>query len=501
MRRPSLITAAWLALALPATGCTPAPPADIAFALAQPPRVLDPRLATDATSERVNRLLYARLVEFDAASRPVPGIATWARLGPTRWRFTLGEQGRVFSDGSRLTAADVVATYASLLDPATASPHRAVLSVITDLRVIDEDRVEFGIREPDPLFPALLSVGILPARLLAPGADPARAPVGSGGFRLLDWPEPGRLLLERRRDGLRLALVAVRDANVRVMKLLRGEVHLLQNDLPAELAGLLRRRDGIRVETAPGINFSYLGFNLQDPATADPRVRRAVALAVDRERILRSLFGGGRSAEALLPPEHWAGAPGLVPHPYDPAVARALLAAAGYGPERPLRLTLSASSDPARLRLATVLQAELAGIGIDLRVRSFDWGTFFGDIRAGRFQLYGLTWVGVRNPDIFRYAFHSAAMPPDGANRGRYDNPAVDALIDAARLAPDLAVQATLYRALQAVLHQDLPYVPLWYEDQVLATRAGITGYRLAPDGNYDGLLWIRRSGADQAGR
>lgn len=493
MRTPAVRALARAALGLAAlliAGCGgPGAPADLAFVLAQPPRNLDPRLATDASSERVNRLLYARLVEFNAASRPVPGIATWEQLGPSRWRFTLGPTGRNFSDGSRLSAADVVATYASILDPATASPHRALLSLITGLTVLDADRVLFDLREPDPQFPAYLGIGILPAAALASGANLARAPVGSGGFRLLAWPEPGRLVLERRRDGLRIAMLTVKDPNVRVMKLLRGEVQMLQNDLPAELIGFLRERPGVRVETAPGVNFSYLGFNLKDPATADPRVRAAIAHAINRAAILRALYrGAGRPAEGLFPPEHWAGAPALKPHDHDPAAARALLAAAGYGPAHTLRLTLSASSDPARLRLATVLQAQLAAVGIEVKVCSNDWGTFFGDIKAGRFQLYGLTWVGVRKPDIFRYAFHSAAMPPDGANRGRYHNPAADDLIERARRAPDPARQAALYRELAALLHADLPYVPLWYEDQVLAARAGVSGYRLAPDGNYDGL-------------
>jgi peptide/nickel transport system substrate-binding protein len=124
-----------------------------------------------------------------------------------------------------------------------------------------------------------------------------------------------------------------------------------------------------------------------------------------------------------------------------------------------------------------------------VQVKSYDWGTFFGDVKAGRFQLYGLTWVGVRTPDIFRYAFHSASVPPDGANRGRYRSRQADWLIDTARAEPDLALQAVLYREIQRQLLADLPYIPLWYEDQVLAARRNLSGYRLAPDGNYDGLI------------
>jgi peptide/nickel transport system substrate-binding protein len=458
--------------------------------LASAPRNLDPRFATDATSERVNRLLYRRLVEFDEQGLPVPSLASWERLSPTRYRFTLGAEGRTFSDGSRLTSVDVEATYSSILDPDSASPHRALLSVIDDIQADGPDRVDFRIVAPDPLFPAYLGIGILPSGLIRSGHAFQRAPVGSGPFRFLDWPETGRLRLERRRDARRLEFLTVKDPNVRVMKLLRGEIQMLQNDLSPELVDYLRRRPGVRVEQTGGANFSYLGFNLEDPATGQLPVRRAVAHAIDREAILRFLFrDAGRPAEGMFPPEHWAGAEGLEGHAHDPERARALLAASGFGPERPLRLVYKTSSDPFRVRLATVIQAQLERVGIQVEVRSYDWGTFYGDIKAGRFQLYSLSWVGIRTPDIFRYVFHSASVPPDGANRGRYRSPGADRLIEAAKADQDLRRQSVLYGDLQALLLGELPYVPLWYEDQMYARRDEVRGYRLAPDGNYDGLV------------
>jgi peptide/nickel transport system substrate-binding protein len=411
------------------------------------------------------------------------------------YRFRLKPDLLPFSDGRLLTSADVAATYRSILDEGLASPHRAPLALIEHIEVLDERRLAFHLSVPDPLFPAYLGIGILPAELIARGHPFQRRPVGSGALRFVTWPKADRLLLERRRDGQLLSLIRVKDPNVRVMKLLRGEVDLLQNDLPPELIVFLRARSEIRVLTAPGINFSYVGFNLADPVTGDLRLRRAVAHAIDRRAILRWLFQGqGRLAEALLPPEHWAGVIGLTAYSHDPAQARRLLADAGYVDGERLKLSYKTSSDPFRLRLASVLQAQLTEVGIDLEIESYDWGTFFGDIKAGRFQLFGLTWVGIRLPDIFRYVFHSSSMPPSGANRGRYLSAEADRLIDSARRDPDLERQAGHYRELQALLHQDLPYVPLWYEDQVAALRKGLRGYVLAPDGNYDGLVDVERA-------
>ena len=121
-------------------------------------------------------------------------------------------------------------------------------------------------------------------------------------------------------------------------------------------------------------------------------------------------------------------------------------------------------------------------------LRSYDWGTFYGDIKSGRFQLYSLSWVGIKMPDIFRYVFHSDAVPPNGANRGRLNNAKIDALIEQAEQAQTLETQAALYRELQVLLFKALPYVPLWYEDHVLVSRQRVSGYTLAADGNYDGL-------------
>jgi peptide/nickel transport system substrate-binding protein len=488
-------------------GCgSSAPRADgvLRFGLAASPRNLDPRLATDAASERVNRLLYRRLVELDARSLPVPGIARWEQVSPTHYLFRLGEAGRAFGDGSRLGARDVAATFNSVLAPETASPHRALLSMIREIRATGPDRVEFRLVEPDPLFPAYLGIGILPATGIEGGRAFPEQPLGSGPFRFRGRPEPGRLRLERRHDGQMLEFVTVKDPNVRVMRLLRGEIQMLANDLSPELTQFLQDRgpdpgrgSGVRVATRPGVNFSYLGFNLADPLAGRLAVRQALAHAIDREALLRHLFNGrARTAESLFPADHWAGHPGLTPNVYDPDRARALLAGLGYGPGRSLELTFKTTNDPFRVRLATAIQAQAAEAGIRLVVRSYDWGTFFGDVKAGRFQLYGLTWVGVRTPDIFRYALHSASVPPDGANRGRYTSAEADRLIEQARTLPDLADQAEVYRALQSRIHADLPYLPLWYEDQMAASRAEVSGYVLAADGNYDGLEGVRLASA-----
>ncbi len=486
-----LVLLLWLLLG----GCSQPPHDSIRLAIAGDATNLDPRFATDATSVRVNRLIYTRLVDFDASARAQPALAGWEQFSPTHYRFRLGQQGRRFHDGGWLTARDVKATYDFILDPANASPHRTALALIERVEIVDSERVDFFLRRPDPLFPAYLVIGILPERLAQLPKDAPFAPLGSGPMAYSDRPEPGRLRLRRLSDDRIVEILRVPDATVRVLKLLRGEVDILQNDIPAELVTYLSRHSDIQVRRTVGTNFVYLGFNFEDPDTAKLEVRQAIAYALDREAIIKYVLDeGARPAATILTPDHWAGHPELKPRTSDPARARALLAAAGYGPGRPLHLTYKTSSDALRIRLATVIQDQLAKVGIQVTLKTYDWGTFYGDIKAGRFQLYSLSWVGIKTPDIFRYAFHSGSVPPEGANRGRFQDIIVDTLIEAAEQVSDLEHQAILYRALQERLVQTLPYVPLWYEDQVFAMRTGVDGYALTPDGNYDGLLTVTRS-------
>ena len=484
----------FLMLIIMVGGCADPATNNIRFGMAAAPVTLDPRFATDAASYRINRLLYARLVDFDAAEQPAPALATWQKLGPTHYRFILKDDGRVFHDGSQLTSVDVKATYDSVLDAAVGSPHRGSLTVIKQIETLDEKTLDFHLHKPDPLFPGRLTIGILPHRLIASDHPFNHHPLGSGPLRFVDWPEQGQLILLRDRDRLSLEMIVVVDPTVRVLKLLRGEIDLIQGDLPQELIAWLEERPAIYVQRGRGSTFTYLGFNLDDPVVGDINIRRAIAYALDRDSIINYVMGNAaRKANAMLRPDHWAGHPGLSEYAYDPDKARALVQRAGYGLQRPVEITYKTSNHPFRVRLATIIQHQLEQVGIGVDLKSYDWGTFYGDIKAGRFQMYSLSWVGLKLPDIFRYVFHSTSVPPKGANRGRFASTQADRLIEAAEDTLDLNGQATIYRALQTYLLEELPYVPLWYEDNVLVARHDIVGYALAPDGNYDGLMKVHR--------
>jgi peptide/nickel transport system substrate-binding protein len=489
-----LVKLVFTTLLLCSSACTEVDNSAIRFALSAAPVTLDPRYATDAMSQRINQLIYKQLIDFDDQYHVIPALAHWEKLDPQHYRFYLGQEGRTFHSGDHLTANDVKATFDYILDNKNASPHRKTLSIIAKMEVLDKDTIDFYLKNPDPLFPGRLRTGILSEKLIAADHPFNQQPVGSGPLKFIDWPIEGDLKLQRLADQQTIQFITVKDATVRILKLLNGEVDLLQGELPQELVRWLSNKQEVSIKKARGDIFTYIGFNLQDKDTSQLEIRRAIAHALDREAIIQHVLdSSARIAGALLIPEHWAGHPELNGYEYDPVQSRQILKQLGYDQTNSLKLTYKTSNNPLRVRLATIIQFQLKQVGIDIDLNSYDWGTFYGDIKAGRFQMYSLSWVGLKMPDIFRNVFHSESVPPAGANRGRFYDVNVDALINQAANLEDLKEQAKMYVQLQELLHEQLPYIPLWYEDNILVQRKDIEGYTLAADGNYDGLITVRR--------
>jgi peptide/nickel transport system substrate-binding protein len=150
---------------------------------------------------------------------------------------------------------------------------------------------------------------------------------------------------------------------------------------------------------------------------------------------------------------------------------------------------MKTSTEESTRLLAAVLQQQLREVGIVLEVRSYEFATFFADVQKGAFQLYSLRWIGGnQDPDIFEYVFESSSIPPKRANRGFYSNPRVDELLAQARKEIDQEKRKQLYFEVQRILANDLPYINLWYFDNVIAYRPRVRGLKLVPSGNFEFL-------------
>jgi peptide/nickel transport system substrate-binding protein len=281
---------------------------------------------------------------------------------------------------------------------------------------------------------------------------------------------------------------------VRILELDAGSIDLLQETFEPELVTYLRARPGLTVSRTPGTSVAYLALGFGDPRLRNRRVRRALALAIDRDGLVTSLLGDtARPATGLLAPEHWAYR--TTPKPrHDPRRAGRLLDRAGYpdpdgpGPAVRFRLVYKTSTQPARRRIAEAIQADLAAVGIALDIRTYEWGTLFADVRQGRFELAAMTWVGVADPDLYRLAYHSAMTPPTGLNRGRYASRPFDRLARRAQRTLDPTRRRHLYGRIQRWAAHDLPAIVLWWEDRLVATTDRLQGFSPQPSGDLRGL-------------
>jgi peptide/nickel transport system substrate-binding protein len=366
----------------------------------------------------------------------------------------------------------------------------------------DEYTVVFRLKEPYATLLWNLSEGAIGIVPEGSGENFNQRPVGSGPFKLVRMVQGKEVVLERNDDYWgekprlrRVRFAVVPDTTTRALELRKGSADAAINALTADTVVALSRDSHLRVARGPGTIYQYLAINFNDPLLRDVRVRQALAHAINLEPMLKHLWRGmARPAVGILPPEHWAFSRLVREYPHDPKRARQILHAAGYREKNGVRfrLTIKTSTEEISRLLAAVLQQQLRDVGIALDIRTYEFSTFFSDITKGAFQLYSLRWVGGNeDPDIFEYVFHSSSVPPRRANRGYYSNPKVDALIDEARRELDQQKRKALYAELQRTLAEELPYIHLWYLDNVLVYSQRVRNVKLSPSGNYNFLKTV----------
>jgi len=510
LRFPSLLLAILLILSpLVLSGCSRSvqtQPGVVNFLIESMPTNLDPRIGIDGQSERIDGLIFSGLVSLDAQRNVQPDLAEkWETPDPLTYIFHL-RSGVKFHDGRVLTSTDVKYTFESILDRSVTSPKRGSLALIKDIETPDPATVIIHLREPYAGFlwsicrPAL---GIVPA---GSGSDVANHPIGTGPFRFVSAVQDDSIVLARnagyfgtppRISEVRFRIVP--EAIVRALELRKGTADIELTSLTPDMIPVLRSQPNIVVTESPGTNYDYIALNFEDPALSKRAVRQALAMATDRERIIKYLLHGqARIADGPIPPNSWAYEPNIRRYPYDPQQAERLLDAAGF-PRRPdlhgmrLKLTLKTSTEESARLLGEALQEQWRRVGVDLDLQPLEIATLFSELTRGAFQLARLRWIGGNNdPDLFLdYAFSSKKMPPLGANRGHYHNPEVDALLDQARVEMNRDKRREIFSKVQKIIAQDVPYISLWFSDNISVHRKRITNVHLSPTGDYDFLCNI----------
>jgi peptide/nickel transport system substrate-binding protein len=478
-------------------------PGVVNFLVESMPTNLDPRIGTDAVSQRLDSLIFSSLVELDAQRIPRGDLAEkWETPDPVTYIFHL-RSGVKFHDGRPVTSADVKYTFDSILDRTVISPKRGSLAMIRSVDAPDPSTVIFHLQDPYAGFLwgiARPAIGIVPA---GSGPDFSGKLTGSGPFRFVSANQDDNIVLERNGGYFggapkisRVQFRVVPDAIVRALELRKGSADLEVNSLTPDMIPVLRPQSTLEVTEVPGTNYQYIAFNLDDATLAKREVRQALAYATNRDEIIRYLYrGAAHPADGPLPASSWAYEPGIRRYDYDPQQAERLLDSAvlprqaGLGGMR-VKLMLKTTTEESSRLLASVLQEQWRKVGVDLDVRPLEFATLFSDMARGSFEMFTLRWIGANNdPDtFFDYIFNSKKIPPAGANRGHYRNPEIDALLEQARIESDQEKRRQLFSKVQKILSEDLPYVSLWFMDNVSVHRKRIIDVQLSPTGDYDFL-------------
>ncbi|HOG07419.1 MAG: peptide-binding protein [Syntrophales bacterium] len=478
---------------------------------------LIPLLASDSASHDIAGLVYNGLVKYDKDINIVGDLAESWEIGREGLEITFHlRKGVRWHDGRPFTAEDVLYTYQVTIDPKTPTAYAGDFLRVKKAEVLDP--YTFRVRYDRPFAPALMSWGsaVLPKHLLA-GRDItqsplARHPVGTGPYRFKEWVTGQKIVLAANPDYFEgrpyidgYVLRIIPDTATMFLELRAGGIDRMglsplqytrQTETP------LFRRDFNKYRYL-SFSYTYLGYNLKNPLFADPRVRRAIAHAVNKDEIIRGvLLGLGQPATGPLKPWTWAYNPRVERYPYDPGKARALLAEAGWRDRngdgvldrdgRPFRFEIITNQgNEVRQKTAEILQRRLGEVGIEVKIRVLEWAAFVNDfINKRKFEATILGWTIPMDPDLYD-VWHSSKTGPEELNFISYRNPEVDALLEQGRSTFDLKLRKRCYDRIQEVLADEQPYLFLYCPDALPIIQARFRGIRPAPLGiGYNFIRW-----------
>lgn len=479
------------------------------------PSNLIPVLSADSASSDVAGLVYNGMVRYDKNLKLEGDLAESWQVSPDGLAITFQlRRGVKWHDGAPFTSRDVLYTYRVIVDPKTPTAYAEDFKQVQ--KAWTEGPYTFKVRYAKPFAPALASWGmpILPAHLLEgkeiTKSQLSRSPVGTGPYVFKQWIPGQRLILEANPDywegapGMKRYIYRIiPDNSTMYMELKAGGIDMMglsavQYQRQTESKEFLARFNKYRY---PASAYTYLGYNLRLPMFQDPRVRRALTHAINKQEIIQGvLLGMGQIAHGPYKPGTWAYKPHVDADPeYDPARAAALLKEAGYlmGPDGVLvkdgkRFSFTIMTNQGndqRHKCAQIIQRRLKRVGIEVEIRVMEWASFLTNfIDKGRFEAVLLGWTITQDPDLYD-VWHSSKTGPKELNFVGYKNPEVDRLIVEGRSTFDIAKRRECYYRIQEILAKDQPYTFLFVPDALPVVSARIKGIEPAPAGIMHNLI------------
>ena len=487
---------------------------------------LDPAVQTDGLSLTIAQEVFRNLVRFTPGTFDIePDIAKSWKISPDgkTWTFALQPKLR-FSDGTPLDARAVKFNFDRWRD--SKNPYRGnfPFGYYADmLGGFDRDSVITAVDAPapttvvlhlkHPFTPLLRDVALSPFGIGSPAAIAKDAqafnqlPVASGPYEVAEWVHDDHITLLANPSWSGPApaytTVVVRDIpdqSTSVLSMKRGDIDMLIDPRPDD-ARDLAKQSGIRLYEAASNNVTYVAMNVEKPPFGNVLVRRAVAYALDAGAIAKSFYAEGATVADNWTPVGMEGEnPSVHAYPYDVAKARALLAQAGqahiqtelYYPTSPRPYM------PEPQRVAETIQAELKLAGIDLTLEPYEFGVFLTKVKNGEHPMCLIGWTGDNgDPDDFLYPLldQDSAVKGTAQNYSFWRDPAFHRLMLAGQQTPDGPARAAIYRAANAMVHDQAPAIPLTHSVVSFAAKSSIEGVVASPDNSFN-FIRMRPRGA-----
>jgi oligopeptide transport system substrate-binding protein len=475
------------------------------------PDSLDPQKARSDEAQRVLRDICEGLTTLDKSGGVAPGIAETWQVSPDgkTYTFSLRHDAR-WSNGQPVVAADFVAGLRRLVDPETASQYAEVVDVILNASDIvagrkppeslgvsapDPYTVIVKLRSPAPYLPTLLShpstCPVNPVDLVNDRdayARPGNLP-SDGAFRLSQWVHGSYISLTRNRyywndAATRLAGVKylITPEDNQELTLYRADQLDVTDVIPRSQIDWIRKHLGNQLHIAPELGVYFYGFNLQRaPFAGDVKVRRALAMTIDREKLAKLVLRSGEMpAYGWIPPgvadytPQWPDYRSLS-MPQRIAEARRLYAQAGYSAARPLRFELRYNTEEIHTELAVAIASMWQqALGAQVSLRAEEFRSLMQDIDRGDVQMFRSSWIGDYND---AYTFAQYFKSNFGVNLPHYRNPAYDDLLDRAAAQADPARRRALLEQAEQVMLADQPVIPIYFYVSKHLVKPRVTGW------------------------
>jgi len=470
------------------------------------PKSLDPQAVTAVNDFRILMNVYDGLVRYkDGALEVEPSLATsWTiSEGGTVYTFKLRD-GVSFHDGTPFNADAVKFNFDRMLDEkhpyhnTGPFPLSFFFSAVDKVTTIDDSTVQFKLKNPYAPFLSNLAypTGLIvsPAGVKKHGKDFGRNPVGTGAFKFAEWESNAKIVVTRNDnywDGAaKLEAVVFRpitDGNTRVAEMLSGGIDMMV-EVPPDSVAKFDGQPGYQLFEQAGPHVWFLILNIKEGPFADKRVRQAANYAINKKALVENVLQGTAAiAAGPTPPAFsWAYNDALQPYPYDPEKAKSLIKAAGAdGAELTFYVTEGGSGMLDPVPMGAAIQADLAKIGLKVKIETYEWNTFLGKVNPGlegKADMAEMAWM-TNDPDTLPYlALRTGAWPDKGGfNSGYYSNPEVDDLLEAARSSTDQSERATLYKKMQTIVQEDAPWVFVANWKQNAVTSSAVKNFALQP--------------------